>query len=326
MTPGGSGCWEQSQKCTQCSNYMQFKDALWPQRYIDSAESVSEVKEVVGPLRLPQQRVKNEDHMILKGSIDPQGRIDTSKCRSMGIGNPRISWHVGVIGLYGLHWTPFHAFINALQSMGIHWRAAPTEAPWAIGRNERHHGPIRDAFLRILAETPMLAADLALSMSYKARNDAPRAHGASPTTAVTGDPPRLIIGPNHHADPSISARARAMHAARNTMEKYAAADRLRGALSHPGTTVPFVEVGQEVWFHQHRHGWLRGAVHSLDGKTVYVRLNGQLFSSHESRTKPYISRTLLQLAGAKSSTYAPDGTCTRLSALRIAGYGTAVLP
>ena len=35
---------------------------------------------------------------------------------------------------------------------------------------------------------------------------------------------------------------------------------------------------------------------------------------------------LLQLAGAKSRTYAPDGTCTRRSVLRIAGYGTAVLP
>jgi len=35
---------------------------------------------------------------------------------------------------------------------------------------------------------------------------------------------------------------------------------------------------------------------------------------------------LLQLAGAKSRTYAPDGTCTRLSVLRIVGYGTAVLP
>ena len=36
--------------------------------------------------------------------------------------------------------------------------------------------------------------------------------------------------------------------------------------------------------------------------------------------------SMLQLAGAKSRTYAPDGTCTRLSVLRIAGYGTAVLP
>jgi len=35
---------------------------------------------------------------------------------------------------------------------------------------------------------------------------------------------------------------------------------------------------------------------------------------------------LLQLAGAKSSTYAPAGTSTRLSVLRIAGYGTAVPP
>ena len=125
------------------------------------------------------------------------------------------------------------AFINALQSMGIPWRAAPTEAPWGIGCSERLHGPIRDAFLRILAETPTLATDLALAMAYKARNDAPRANGASPTPPVTSDPPRLIIGPNHHADPSMSARARAMHAARHTMEKYTAADRLRGALPLP---------------------------------------------------------------------------------------------
>ena len=46
--------------------------------------------------------------------------------------------------------------------------------------------------------------------------------------------------------------------------------------------------------------------------------------------EPYRPRerrpSVFQLAGAKSRTYAPDGTCTRLSVLRIAGYGTAVLP
>ena len=42
----------------------------------------------------------------------------------------------------------------------------------------------------------------------------------------------------------------------------------------------------------------------------------------QQRTKKH---ELLQLAGAKSSAYAPDGTCTGLSVLRIAGYGTAVL-
>jgi len=72
--------------------------------------------------------------------------------------------------------------------MGIHWRPAPTEAPWSVGRNERHHGPIRDAFLRIMADTPALAPDLALAMTYKARNDAPRAHGVAPTTAVVVNP------------------------------------------------------------------------------------------------------------------------------------------
>eukprot|EP00168_Porphyra_purpurea_P003798 TRINITY_DN14419_c0_g1_i1.p1 TRINITY_DN14419_c0_g1~~TRINITY_DN14419_c0_g1_i1.p1 ORF type:complete len:556 (-),score=22.82 TRINITY_DN14419_c0_g1_i1:171-1838(-) len=96
------------------------------------------------------------------------------------------------------------AFINALHAMGIHWRPIPTEAPWGIGRNERHHGPIRDVFTRILAETPSLAPDLALAMAYKARNDAPRAHGSCPTTAVSGEAPRLLIGHNLHADRSIA--------------------------------------------------------------------------------------------------------------------------
>jgi len=182
------------------------------------------------------------------------------------------------------------AFFHALTSMGIHWRPAPTEALWTIGRNERHYGLTRDAFLRITAETPAFAPDLALAMAYKACNDAARAHGACPTTAVTGDPPRLLIGHNHHADPSIAARTRAMQTARNTMEAYTAAESLRGALSHPGTNVPFVQVGQNVWFHRHNHGWLRGTVHSLDGKTVSVRHNSKLFSCYEARTKPHVSR------------------------------------
>lgn len=182
------------------------------------------------------------------------------------------------------------AVINGITSMGIHWRAAPTEAPWGIGRNERHRGPIRAAFLKIRMETPDIAPDMALAMAYKARNDAPRAHGVSPTTVVTGEPPRLLIGDNAHADPAVAARARAMQTARATMESYTAADRLRNALAHRGTNVAYVEVGQSVLFHRRQHGWLCGTVHSLDGKTVYVRRNDTLFSSHESRTKPYVTR------------------------------------
>ena len=57
------------------------------------------------------------------------------------------------------------AFINALHSIGVHWRPIPTEAPWGIDRNERQQGPIRNAFIRITAETPNLAPDLALAMA-----------------------------------------------------------------------------------------------------------------------------------------------------------------
>lgn len=108
--------------------------------------------------------------------------------------------------------------INGLHSMDIHWRTAPTEEPWGIGRNKRHHGLVRDAFVRILTEIPALEPDPALAMAHKARNDAPRAHGVSPITLVTGEPPRLLVGDNTHADPSIAARARAMQASRGAME------------------------------------------------------------------------------------------------------------
>jgi len=123
-------------------------------------------------------------------------------------------------------------------------------------------------------------------MAYKARNDAPCAHGVAPTTAVTGEPPRLHIGDNLHADPSISARSIAVQAARASMERRTSAYHLRGALSHPGITVPFVQVEQPDWFHRDRHGWLRGTVHSLEGKTVLDKI----YSAHESRTKRFVSR------------------------------------
>lgn len=58
------------------------------------------------------------------------------------------------------------ALIKAINSMGIHWRAAPTEAPSSISRNERHHCAIRDAFLRIMSETPLLVPEMALAIAY----------------------------------------------------------------------------------------------------------------------------------------------------------------
>lgn len=182
------------------------------------------------------------------------------------------------------------ALINALQSMGVHQRPIPTKAPWGIGRNKRHPGPIRNAYVRITAETPALAPELALAVAYKPRNDAPRAHGSPPTTAVTGEAPLLLIGDNHCTDPAIAARHRAMQSARATMEAHSAADRQSGALSHTGTAVPFVEVEKALWWHRDLQGWLRGSVHSLNGKTVIFCHNGRLFYSHDSRTKPDVSR------------------------------------
>lgn len=128
-------------------------------------------------------------------------------------------------------------------------------------------------------------------MAYKARNNAPRVHGVSRTTVVTGQPPRLLVGNNAHADSSTAAHARAMQTARATMERYNAADRLRNAISHPGTTVTDVDVGQKVWLHRQKGGSLRGIVHAPDGKTVSIRRDGSFFSSHEARTKPYVDRS-----------------------------------
>jgi len=70
------------------------------------------------------------------------------------------------------------------------------------------------------------------------------------------------------------------------MKKYPAADRLRGAISHLFTISPLEMVAQVVWLERHHHGWLRDAVHSLDGKTIYVRRNGRLFSFQRSPKKP----------------------------------------
>lgn len=55
------------------------------------------------------------------------------------------------------------------------------------------------AFLR-RARTESLAVhpDLLLALAYKARNDAPRALGMSPTSAVFGEHTRLMVGDNSH--------------------------------------------------------------------------------------------------------------------------------
>lgn len=120
--------------------------------------------------------------------------------------------------------------VNALHSMGIHLRIAPTEAPWSIGKSEWNHGTTRMAFLRARTESPAVHPDLLLALAYKARNDAPRASGVSPTTAVFGEHPRLMVCDNSHWDPSCAARARASQAAMAAMEAYTVRERLQGAL------------------------------------------------------------------------------------------------
>jgi len=69
-------------------------------------------------------------------------------------------------------------------------------------------------------------------------------------------------------------------------------DRLQGALSHPGTTGPYVSVGQHVLFYRANHGWLHGRVSSLDGRDVYIQRDNETFSAHESRVKPYVDSLL----------------------------------
>lgn len=90
-------------------------------------------------------------------------------------------------------------------------------------------------------------------MSYKARNDVVRSNGVSPTSAVTGAPPRLQIGDNQHRNPCIADRAKAMQTARATMESYTVKERVSRALSRPGVTVPFVHVNQEELFHREKN-------------------------------------------------------------------------
>lgn len=58
-----------------------------------------------------------------------------------------------------------------------------------------------------------------------------------------GATPRLVIGDNADADATIASHAGAMKTAQATMERKTLADRPRGALSHPGTVVLYVDVG-----------------------------------------------------------------------------------
>ena len=181
-------------------------------------------------------------------------------------------------------------FTHGLASLGVHFRLTPTEAPWSIGRVERHHDPVRHAYLMTKRETPELDRQLALALAFKARNDTRRAHGLSPHECAYGEKPRLLIGDNRHSDPSIASRHREMQAARNYMEKYVAADRLKRALTHPGRTVP-VEVGKQVVFHRHKnaHGpWLHGTVQAIDGSTVYINHDDRKVSAQEARVKPFV--------------------------------------
>jgi len=184
------------------------------------------------------------------------------------------------------------AVANALHSMGIHLRVAPTESPWLIGKNERHNGPVRFAFLQARTESPAVPVELLLALAYKARNDAPRASGVSPTTAVFGERPRLLVGDSAHWDPSCAARARAAQAASAAVDAYTVRDRLQEALSHPGATVPYVTVGQHVLFHRAKAGWQHARVSSFDGKDVYVNRNNRLYSVHESHVRPYVDSLL----------------------------------
>jgi len=184
------------------------------------------------------------------------------------------------------------AVANALHSMGIHLRVAQTRAPWSIEKNERHHGPVRSAVLRARAESPAVHVDLLLALVCKARNAAPRASGVSPTTTVFGERPRLLVGDNAHWDSSCAARARAAQAASAAMEVFTVRDRLQGALSHPGATVPYVTVGKHELFHRAKAGWQHARVSSIDSKNVDVTRDNRLYSVHESRVKPYVDSLL----------------------------------
>jgi len=57
------------------------------------------------------------------------------------------------------------AVANALHSMSIHLQVAPTEAPWSIGKNERHNGPDRTTFLKARSESPAVHVDILLALA-----------------------------------------------------------------------------------------------------------------------------------------------------------------
>jgi len=186
---------------------------------------------------------------------------------------------------------PFQAL---LSSSGIKMRPSGVESHNALGAGERYHAYLRELFKRIRADHPAIPIALAVSMSVWAMNQTAGPDGLSPILLVFGVHPRMPVNPvdlPNHRD-----RCKALLEARSAMTKHLGRSCLDRALRSQVPKAAMADI--------------------CPGMDVLVY-----------REKPTDKwEGLLQLAGAKSRPYAPDGTCTRLSVLRIASYGTAVLP
>ncbi len=76
--------------------------------------------------------------------------------------------------------------------MGIKVKIVPVEAYNSVGIVECYYGPIRRAYLIIIAEIPGINKDMALQMAFKAINDTIGPDGLVPTLLVYSASPRIV--------------------------------------------------------------------------------------------------------------------------------------
>ena len=212
--------------------------------------------------------------------------------------NLRLAWidtYVGppdtIVTDAGTNLTAAEFKANA-RIMAIELEEVPVEAHNSIGKLERYHAPLRQAFNVIKADLQGHGTvdKIILQMAVKAVNDTVGPNGLVPTLLVFGTYPRL--SDTSPSSPSITAQAIAIRKAMAEVRKEKARQQVGEALSMrngPNTfetlSLP-LQAEVKVW--RENDGW-KGPYILLarDGETCTVDINGKATNFRTVVVKPY---------------------------------------
>jgi hypothetical protein len=113
--------------------------------------------------------------------------------------------------------------------MNIDVKEVPVEAHNSIGKVERYHGSLRQAYKILSSELPSANKEAILQMAVKAVNDSAGPDGIVPTLLVFGAYPRMTR--DSPPSPSITERAEAIHKAMKEVRRLYAERQVNDALA-----------------------------------------------------------------------------------------------